>query len=127
MLAFEPLEGTRVIADPGALDGATWRGDEVLVLRLAPDDAFGLDAWRVEVDDEHAIVEVETGFVGVWLTNDALEGLVVPHLEWSLPVERPALAQGSIAGVPAKLWLTEGGCLLLTAGASADELSERLR
>jgi hypothetical protein len=113
----------RVVADPGSLDRATWRGDDVTVLRFAPDDAFGVAATGVDIDDEHAIVEDEVGFVGAWLDPAEVE----PHIEWSLPAARPALAQGSIAGVPAKLWLPKGGdALLLTAAAYADELSRRL-
>ena len=124
MPALEPLRGLRVIADPRALDLALWHGDDPVVLRFAPDDALGLEASGVEVDDVHAIVEGETGFVGTWLPIDA----VVPHLEWPLPTERPTLAQGSIAGVPAKLWVPgEGDALLLTAAAYADELADRLR
>lgn len=123
MRALEPLRGLRVVADPAALDTARWQGDDVTVLRFAPDDAFAIGAATVEVDDEDAIVEPEAGFVGAWLpVND-----VLPHLEWTLPAQRPALAQGSIAGVPAKLWLVaDGDALLLTAAAYADELVGRL-
>jgi hypothetical protein len=121
--ALDRLRGVRVVADPATLDRATWRGDDVTVLRFAPDDAFGVGATAVDIDDEHAIVEDEVGFVGAWL--DPAE--VVPHIEWSLPTDRPALAQGSIAGVPAKLWLTaDGDALLLTAAAYGDELTRRL-
>ena len=124
MPALERLRGLRVVADPAALDAARWRGDDVTVLRFAPDDALGLGASSVDVDDEHAIVEPETGFVGAWLPIDA----VVAHLEWRLPTERPTLAQGAVAGVPAKLWLpTDGDALLLAAAAYADELAERVR
>lgn len=124
MRAPERLGGLRVVADPAALDGARWHGNEVTVLRLAPDDALGLGASGVDVDDEHAIVESEGGFVGAWLPI----GDVLPHLEWRLPTERPALAQGAVAGVPAKLWLpTDGDALLVTAAAYADELAGRLR
>ena len=125
MRALEPLAGLRVVADPATLDAARWDGADVAVLRFAPDDALGLDASGVEVPDEHAIVESEVGYAGVWLPADD----VLPHLEWPLPTERPALAQGSIAGVPAKLWLPAGGTqvLLLTAAAYADELAGRLR
>jgi hypothetical protein len=113
-----------VVADPAALDAARWHGDDVTVLRFAPDDALGLGASGVCVDDEHAIIEPETGFVGAWLPIDA----VVAHLEWRLPTERPTLAQGAVAGVPAKLWLpTDGDALLLAAAAYADELAERVR
>ena len=124
MRALEPLRGLRVVADPVALDAARWQGDHVTVLRFAPDDAFGIGADSVDVDDEHAVVEAEVGFAGGWLALQDVE----PHIEWSIPAERPVLAQGSIAGVPAKLWLPDDGdALLLTASAYADELTSRLR
>ena len=52
---------------------------------------------------------------------------MAPHVEWHLPVDRPAFAQGRVAGVPAKLWLETDRVLLVTATAHADELAERLR
>ena len=120
MPGFEPLRGLRVVADPAALDAAGWKGDDLTVLRLAPDDAFAIGADSVDIDDEHAIIESEVGYAG-----DA----VVPYLEWSLPPGRPALVQGFVATVPAKLWLPDDGdvLLLVTAAAYADELSGRLR
>jgi hypothetical protein len=123
--ALERLRGLRVVADPAALDAATWRGPgEVTVLRLAPDDALALGATEVDVDDEHAIVEQEPGFAGVWLPLEA----VAHHIEWSLPAERPAIAQGAVANVPARVWLPDDGdALLVTAAAYADELESRLR
>lgn len=124
MPGLDRLRGVRVVADPASLDRATWTGDGITVLRFAPDDAFAIGATGVEIDDEHAIVEDEVGFVGAWLNPAEVR----PHLEWPLPPERPALAQGSIAGVPAKLWLpVDGDALLLTAAAYADELTSRLR
>ncbi len=124
MPALDRLRGVRVVADPASLDRAIWAGDDVTVLRLAPDDALGLDAPGVDIDDQHAIVEDEPGFVGAWLDPADVE----PHIEWSLPTDRPALAQGSIAGVSAKLWLpAQGDALLLTNAAYADELERRLR
>lgn len=124
MRALEPMHGLRVVADPAALDDARWEGDAVSVLRFAPDDAFGIGARSVDVDDVDAIVESEAGYVGAWLPIED----VLPHIEWSLPAERPALAQGSIASVPAKLWLpADGDVLLVTTAAYADELAGRLR
>jgi hypothetical protein len=124
VLVLETIPGLRVVADPSALDAARWAGDAVTVLRFAPDDAFAIGARSVELDDADAIVESETGFVGAWVPLDH----VLPHLEWPLPAERPALAQGSIANVPAKLWLPrEGDALLLTAAPYAAELAGRLR
>ena len=65
--------------------------------------------------------------VGSWLGPEELAAIVVPHIEWPLPAERPALAQGFVAGVPAKLWLKADGALLLCAAAYAHELTDRLR
>ena len=130
MLALEPLHGLRVVADPAALDRASWRGDlDVTVLRVALDEALAVGARTVEIDDEHAIVVEEAGFVGAWLTAEEFEAAVLPHVEWPLPEdERPVLAQGSIAGVPSKLWLrATGGALLVTQAAYADELAGRVR
>jgi hypothetical protein len=121
---LERLHGLRVVADAPALDAARWHGTDVTVLRFAPDDALGLGAGGVEVDDEHAIVEADAGYVGGWLPVAELE----PHLEWPLPAERPVLAQGAVAGVPAKVWLpADGPALILVAAAYADELAGRLR
>ncbi len=125
MPALEPLAGLRVVATPTAIDVAHWHGDNVTVLRFAPDDVFAIGATGVELDDDDAIIESEVGFGGAWVTIPE----VMRHLEWELPVERPVLAQGSIANVPAKLWLPDvrDRILLLTAAAYADELEGRLR
>lgn len=125
MPALDRLHGLRVVADPGALDAARWHGTaDMTVLRLAPDDAFAIGADAVDVDDEHAIVESEPGFVGAWVPAE----VVAHHIEWSLPDDRPALAQGAVAQVPARVWLPDDGdALLLTAAAYADELASRLR
>ncbi len=127
MPALEPLPGLRVVAGEGALDAARWTARDgtgpVTVLRFAPDDAFAIGAASVEVDDPDAIVEDERGFVGGWCSFDDLR----PQTEWAPPTERPALAQGSVAGVPAKVWLPEDGQVLLVASvAHAAVLAERL-
>lgn len=126
MPALERLRGQRVVADPDALDGARWTarpGAVVTVLRLAPDDALAIDAAGVEIDDPHAIVEDEVGFVGAWCAIDD----VARHAEWSPPDQRPALAQGAIDGVPAKLWIDDDDhVLVLAAAAYAAVLAERL-
>lgn len=125
MPALERLEGTRVVADPAAIDAMVGAlAPSIVVLRFAPDDVFAIDVSSAAVDDPDAIIETEHGFVGGWSGLDAIR----PHLEWSLPTERPALAQGSIAGVPAKLYLPEDGAdvLVVTAAAYAATLAERL-
>lgn len=123
MHAPEALSGVRVVASPDTLDALAWP-DGVAALRLAPDDLFVLDGAHFEVAP--AVVEEETGFVGWWLTLEELHDHVLEHVDWPLPVSRPVLAQGLIAGVPAKLWLTQDRALLLCAAAYAHELEERL-
>ena len=123
MRAPDALQGVRVVADPSVLDGLTWP-DAVAPLRLAPDDLFALGATQADV--AAALVEEETGFVGWWLALGELYDHLREHIDWPLPESLPALAQGLIAGVPAKLWLTNDRALLFCAAAYAHELEERL-
>jgi len=122
--ALEQIGGVHVVASPAALDGARWSGDDVDVLRTAPDEALGLGATTVEVDDPDAIVETEAGFVVALLDTDDVRR-VAAHTDWELPTATGELAQGKVAGVPAKV---VGGrpALLVTNAAYADELRERL-
>lgn len=124
MRAPELIPALRVVASPQVLDEVTW-ADGVVALRLAWDDLLVIGAASVEVAGEHLVVD-EAGFVGWWLTPEEVVAHVLPHVDWPLPTARPALAQGLIAGVPAKLWLTEDRALLLCAAAYAHELEERL-
>ena len=127
MPAPEPLRGWRVLAAPEALD-ALEALDPLApsgsALRLAPDDLLILAGGREpRVDDPDAIVVPEAGFVGWELDEAAATALVRHHVEWHPPPGRPILAQGFVAGVPAKLWLREdGSALLLCAAAHAAEL-----
>jgi hypothetical protein len=123
VLELERVRGLRVVADRSAVDDARWTGDAVTVLRFAPDEAFAIGATAVAIDDPDAIVEDEAGFVAGAVDLD----VVSAHIEWALPSERPALAQGSIAGVPAKLWLTDEGATLVVQAAYAADLLARLR
>ena len=131
MRAPDRLHGFRFVASASALDAFRLPGEGELpggfeVLRLAPDDLFvvgpGTFAWA----GEPAIVERETGFVGWWLTLEELYDNIMEHIDWPLPEALPALAQGLVAGVPAKLWLMNDRALLLCAAAYAHELEERL-
>jgi hypothetical protein len=133
---LEPILGLRVVADPAALDAATWTWAPTpadggpgagTTLRIAADEAFAIGAEAVSLDDPFAIVEREAGYVATSLTIAELLASVVPHVEWPLPPGRPALAQGLVAGVPARLWLSDDGAVLVTAAAYADELEGRLR
>jgi len=123
--APESLRALRVVASPPTLDGLAWP-DGVTVLRLAPDDLLVIGKAMAALGDEPAIIEQDAGFVGWWLTAGELADTVLPHVDWPLPMPRPALAQGLVAGVPAKIWLTHDRALLLCATAYAHELAERL-
>lgn len=124
--------GMRVVASPEAIDRAVWHDEgpeefEPLVVRLAPDDAFAIGATGVEVDDPHAIVEHEVGFIALMFPADEVVDVVVPRLEWPAPMERPAFAQGAIAGVPAKLYLdSTGAAIVLVLASYLDDLLARL-
>ena len=126
MPELERLTGIRIVATPEAIDGGHWHGDGVVALRFAPDEVLVLGPDGVRVFEDDAIYEPETGFVGTWLDDDGLES-VLEHVEWPLPQARPALAQGKVAGVPAKLWLdSEGRALLVTQAAYGADLEQRL-
>jgi len=121
--ALDPLRGLRVVASPEALDGARWIG-EVVVLRMAPDEALGIDATGVVLDDPEAIVEPESGFAAAVLAPEDL-GRVAAHADWVLPATPGSLGQGKVAGVPAKLLMTPVPVLVVQV-AYVDELKGRL-
>jgi hypothetical protein len=122
--APEQLAALRVVAAAEALDDVV-PADGQAALRLAADDLLVIGSASIQVTGEHLVVD-EAGFVGWWFTPEEVTEHVLPHVDWPLPSERPALAQGLIAGVPAKLWLAEDRTLLLCAAAYAHELEERL-
>jgi hypothetical protein len=123
VLGREQLTGMRVVADPTAIDalvralpaGAT-------ILRFARDEALLIGFASVQLDDPHAIVEPETGFVALTLEREH----VARHVEWPLPLAG-AVGQGKVAGVPAKLaWLPDGRAWVVTQAAFVDDLIGRL-
>lgn len=124
MRAPEPMPGTRLVVSPTVLDGMEWPPGSVAVM-LAADELFLLGNFMAVFGTEPSIIEPESGFVGWWLTHAELTA-VAHHADWPLPMERPAVAQGLIAGVPVRLWLGEDRTLLLVQTAYAHELSERL-
>ncbi len=119
------LTGWRIIASPAALDAAPWP-QRSQVVRISPDDVFLIgDDEPTVPGDPWAIVTPERGFSSATVLD--LDALAEQHIEWALPAARPALAQGQIAGVPAKLVLrADGSTQLLVASAARHELQERL-
>ena len=126
MPELKAVRGIRVVADPAAIDGATWTTDvdtPAPVHRFGPDEAFSPGSTSITIDDEHAIVVEEHGIASAWCAIAD----ILPHIDWPLPVERPTFTQGAVAGVPAKLWLVDDTSLCLyTSEAYAPELAARL-
>lgn len=124
-LVLERLEGLRIIANAAALDVADWP-DGSRVFRLAPDDVFLLGDGEVHLEDPHAIIELETGFSGMTMEPVAALAWLEATCEWELPRQRPAFAQGAVAGLAVKLWFDEDEVFVMTASAFAAELAERM-
>ena len=124
MPALEPVEGRRVVATPAALDAARWHGEDVDVIRIAPDEALGIGATDVDLDDADAIVEPEAGFSVALLTRDDVLG-VRDHVDWEPPDEAGVVGQGKVAGVPVKI-VAGDPTVLVVQTAYADELRNRL-
>ena len=124
MPALDRVAAWRVVTTPDALSAARWQGDDVTILRLAPDEALGLGATGVEVTDSDAVVEPEVGFSVARLSRDD-ELRVHEKTEWVVPATPGTLAQGKVAGVPAKLLIGEPTILVVQTCFAAD-LMERL-
>jgi hypothetical protein len=100
------------------------------MVRVAPDDALVIDATvddaaPVATHDPYAIIEPEAMFRGAWLDDAQLEALT-HKLEWPLPAERPALAQGMVYGLAIKLVLETDRTLLIVSGSAFHEVADRL-
>ncbi len=122
---FERIGATRIVADPGALDGIE-APDGGHLLRLAPDDLLVLPPPdRVDVADPYALVEPEAGFSAAWFDRSELPRLQALSA-WEFPRRRPAPAQGHLAGIPVKMLFDVGGVLVLVPATLAHHLEERL-
>jgi hypothetical protein len=125
--ALDRFTGTRVVALPRAIDAAVWP-EGTLAFRLAPDEVLLTPAVNVTaLDDPHAIVELESGFSAMWLDHVAAVDLLERECDWELPQERPAFAQGLVAGLPVKIWFERDRVLFIVASPLAADLTERLR
>lgn len=126
MPELKPIQATRIVATPAALDAAVWPQD-ALALRIAPDEALVTTTVSADiVDDPHAIVAPDAGFVGAWVGADEALEFLERCCEWEIPRERPAFAQGAVAGLPVKLWLEEERVLFLVPAPYAADLEEHM-
>jgi len=116
---------TRIVADPSALDQAAWHG---IVLRVAPDEALLLSDETPDVaTDPHSIVQRDDGFSAMWLPMTEARELLAKTCDWELPAQRPAFAQGSVAGLPVKLWFEQDRVLFLVPAPYAHDFLERVQ
>ena len=126
--------GVRVVASPEAIDAAEWQDTgsgpdefEPLVLRFAPDEAFAVGATGVHIDDPHAIAETETAVMALMFPVDEFIVVRRPADRVAGPGRATGLPQGSIAGVPAKLYVDPTGAATVFVMASyLDDLMARL-
>jgi hypothetical protein len=120
----EILTGTRIVADPAALDSAVLPAGTHPV-RIAPDDLFVVGPGDVLVDDPHAIVEPETMFSGIWLDLDDVSHWVTHNADWHLP-DGDGLSQGMVAALPVKILADGRRALVIVPVSFAHELAERM-
>lgn len=133
MHALNRMIGTRIVSTPEALDkimAAQWP-DGAILLRFAEDELFVTPPIKdgeaaILPIDPHAIVVRDGAFSGVWIEMAAAIGILERTCEWELPGERPAFAQGMVAGLPTKLYFEEEQVLFLVSAPYAHEMEERL-
>lgn len=127
MLALNRLAVTHIVATPTALDQAAWP-PETLVLRIAPDEVLLLPAADgLDLADPHAIVVADSGYAGAWVAAPEALAFLERACEWELPSQRPALAQGAVAGIAVKLWLEEERILFVLSAPYSEDFTERWR
>ena len=116
----------RFVASEAALNAIVWT-DDAVVLRIAPDELLALAPNAPEIpDDRHAIVRRDDGYAAIWLATAEAQEILSSFCEWELPTERPAFAQGAVAGMPVKIWFEHDRVLMLVPAPYAAEFTERL-
>ena len=126
MREVERVSITHVVAKPSALDGLEFLQDSIAI-RIAPDEMLIVSGPIPELaGDPHAIVEPDAGFFAMWLPISDARALLARICEWELPGNAPAFAQGSVAGLPVKLWFGAERVLFLVPAAYAHDFEERL-
>ncbi len=122
-LVLEVLAVTRIVAAVGALDGAAYPPDAV-IMRTAPDDAMVIGGGAVEVEDPHAIIQQDSGWTGVWVNAEPADAFLRTSCAWAVP-DRPSFAQGMIAGLAIKLWQAKDRTLFVFPTALTADFVER--
>ena len=125
MPAAEILHGRRIVSSVSTIDSAVFPL-RALLLRFAPDDVLVVGDGPIDLADQHAIVEDDHGWCALSVREDRVLEVLARHAAWAPPFDRPALAQGMIAGLAAKVLLDGDRSLIIVAAPFAHELEERL-
>lgn len=119
----EILDVVRVVASPETIASLVADG---VIFQTAPDEALVLDATDVEVDDPYAIVLPDDGLAGIALSRDQVRAWCEREAEWSLPASGDVFAQGSVAGLPVKVWAHGAHATVICRASHIEELEARL-
>jgi hypothetical protein len=122
--AFKSFPVMRIVGRPAEIDQCT-AANSGLIARLAPDEALlavggVLPPWF----DEHAIFEPDVSFSAAVMSDDYVDRVLQPSLEWTW--SRTATGQGVLHQVPIKVVRVVDQNLLLCPTAFAHELEVRL-
>jgi hypothetical protein len=123
--AVEILRGRRIVATGDAIEAAALPPGAVM-LRFAPDDVLVVGDGPIDVFDDHAIVESDTGWCALLVGEKRALTVLAHHAAWEPPPDRPVLVQGMVAGLAAKVYLNGDGSMIIVATPFAAELEERL-
>lgn len=126
MPELKRLPATRIVATPAALDAASWPAN-ARIFRFAPDELLVTPPVdNPGLDDPHAIVIADSSYAGVWLPKVEALAFLEQACEWELPAARPAFAQGSVAGIPTKLWFEADQVLFIIPAPYIVDFEERM-
>ncbi len=122
---LQRMPATRIVAIPAALDATNWPVT-ALVLRTAADEVSIMPPpAELKLADPHAIVAAEGSLAGAWVPANTALAFLERACEWEVPPARPAFAQGTVAGVPTKLWLEQERVLFVIPAPYIEDFQER--
>ena len=121
----EIINGRRVVASPSAIDSGRFPPN-ALLLRMAPDDVLVIGDGSIELADDAAIIEADSGWCALHVSEEQATEIIAHHAAWNPPIRRPVLVQGMIAGLAAKVYLDGENSLIIVATPFGAEVEERL-
>ena len=123
---FEYLLCTRVVTTEKSADSLL-PPPNTLLIRTAFDELLIIPSTDIEIDDPHAIiVHDDASYAGCWLDMDTALNFLSYTCEWELPTERPAFAQGAVAGIATKLHFEQNRVLFIVGSHVAHEMAEHM-